>query len=1012
MREIIGAPTLDDALTALREWVVKAEESGRKNIVFCEDRLTLLSERAVLEAVGGTLNTEVCTFARFLSGSGKVLSKQGSVMEISAILAEREGELSCFRKNSAQTVYETIAQFSASRVTAELLRESAGETDGLLGKKLLDLALVQEEYASFLSERQMVDENGYLALLPEKIATQLRGENVCFFAFPSFTKQAQEGVRAAVEHAGSVTGIFVAGRAEPYTNEAAGVFRRICEEYGDARSRMLKTSLSGDALILRDSLFSPETFSRPPVLSEQVCTFDCEDTEGELSTVAALVKKYAHEGLRYRDMAVLVAGEEVFSTVEKVFAAYRIPFFADKKRPFSEHPFAQFACSVLDGVADGTLPDEADAIASSVYFGKGDSYRNYLLKFGGYRGAVKREIKTGEAVKNYDVKELSLCREKMLSILALFPKKGKARLYAEGVRKLFELVDGERVTQELAVRFGGVEEEFLQLDPLWRALEEIIEVAGERTFPAREFLQIFKSGLEASSVSLIPQYSDAVFVGDATESKFARVKVLFATGLSEKLPRCSTDDAVISDGEIKRLSALQVEIEPAIAQVNARARESLALNLCAFTDALYLSYPRKERGEEVAKSEIIAYALRAFTCPPLPSLFPFDCCEKEPALLKLLSLRADFEEGRSYSREEYDSLYAALARTGAGEQSERLLNGGRKGNVSCGEALYFAGGSVSPTLLETYFSCPYMGFASRGLRLREREERSVLDTDAGTFVHAVLEGVARELNALSSEEECKACAEKLARELLLTPRFASLADTRAGEYTSERLVEESVTVSAVAYRQLALSKFRVRGLEEKITLPDLSLYGRVDRIDESGEYLRVIDYKTGSIDDKPTSYYTGRKLQLQLYLKGACTEKKPAGAFYFPAADGYTKPDENKFRMLGFYNGDDEVASLHDGTIERGERSALFDGGRIEKPTDRAMCGEDFNRFLDYATLVSARAEGEMKEGNIQPSPYEGACSYCKLKGMCAFDGLPRKEGSVKCADIISVVRRTTGEEE
>ena len=206
MADIIGAPTLSDALAALRAWAADKEGTGKRNLIFCEDRLTLLAERAVLDALGGTFLTEVTTFARFLAGSASVLSKQGSVMAISAIISD-SAELTCFRADSAQVVYETIAQLSASRVTPEMLREAAAETDGMLRRKLSDLSSVQEAYERFLREKGMVDENGYLALLPETIERELRGANVCFFAFPSFTRQAQEGIRAALLAAESVTGI-------------------------------------------------------------------------------------------------------------------------------------------------------------------------------------------------------------------------------------------------------------------------------------------------------------------------------------------------------------------------------------------------------------------------------------------------------------------------------------------------------------------------------------------------------------------------------------------------------------------------------------------------------------------------------------------------------------------------------------------------------------------------------------------------------------------------------------
>lgn len=1005
MIEVIGAPTLDDALAVLAKKAAENEARGEKNFIFCEDRLTLLAERAVLARTGGTFSTEISTFSRFLSCDKRMLSKQGSVMAFSAILASCT-ELKCFHKGAAQAVYETVAQLSASRVNAELLRESAAQTEGLLSLKLSDLALLLEKYNEFLTERGLLDENGYLALLPDKISSGvLSDRNVFFFGFQSFTAQAREGVRAAIENATSVAGVFIAGREELYTNEAARIFKKVAEEYGEVKSSMIKCSLQGDALALRSGLFSPERFSLAKTRSGKIRLFCAEDEAGEFGAVCALIKKYVSEGMRYRDIAVLTDGSGGFLSVEKAFSAYRIPYFSDRKRAFSLHPFCAFALAVLEGAAGGGLPDAVDEIASSVYFGKGDNYRNYLLKFGGYRGAYKREIKEGEAVKEYERSELCSFRERMIAILALFPAKGKGAVYAQGVRALWELVRGEETTQELQTRFPGAEREFLDPSPLDGILQEVEEVAGTQTFTAREMKTLLENGFSALEISMIPQYADAVFVGDITDSKFTRAEVLFCTGLTNALPRTQADTAVITDGDLKKLSGLSLEIEPAISVVNARARENLALNLCAFESALYLSYPLRKNDAETSESEVIHYVRNLFDLPPMPDLFPFNCSEREPANLQLFALKEDFEAGRENDERKFSTLRAVLE--SKGEDTLRLLAGGEKSAVSGAGELYFSR-DISPTLLESYFACPYAGFAMRGLRLREREERTVLDTDAGTFVHAVLETVAKEFNALESEQECRMQAEKAAEELLQSSRFASLGDTKAGAYTGERLKAESAAVCVAAYRQLTGSGFRVDETEGAVSIPELGIKGKTDRVDRAEGYVRVIDYKTGEIDDKAVSYYTGRKLQLQLYLLASAREDRAAGAFYFPARDEFAKPDEEKFRMKGFFSKEDGVLALMDKSFGEGGKSAFFEGGGR---TEKGMEQEDFERFLSYAALVSARAEEEMRAGNIAPSPYEGACDYCKCKGMCAFTGTPRKEEKVSCGEIVKIVRRERGEE-
>ncbi len=1009
MLKLIQAPTLDDALSALSALARDNEKNGRRTLVFCEDRLTLLAERAVLAGTGGTFLTEVSTFARFLEEK-KALSKQGSVMAVAALLEKHADELRCFRKGAAQAVYETLAQLSASRVDAETLKRSAEETEGMLRLKLLDLSFLLERYGEFLREKGLLDETGYLALLPEKIERgALRDTDAVFFAFPSFTKQGREGLCAAMEYARSTTGIFLAGERNWYTNEAARAFRALAARFGGAEEQKLPLTLQGDALLLHEALFSPEW--REPVPAQNVVAFSAADEAGEAYAVAALVKKYVAEGKRYRDLAVLAGGEEYFLAVGKAFDAFRIPYYADRKRAFSEHPFCAFALSVLQAVQDGVLPEEADDIAASVYFGGGEEYRNYLLRFGAYRGAVRREIRGAESLGGADRETLVRARERMLSYLKLFRAKDRAGAYAEGIRKLWEAADGERVTEGLKRKLSGEEGEFLDISRLWKALDETETVAGEGTFTAREFAALLESGLSAMEVSLFPRRADAVFVGDITESRIYRSPVLFCIGITDELPRVSQDTAVISDGEIARLASLGAEIEPAIAQVNARARESLALNLTAFGETLYVSTPARRGESETSPGEIFLYLRRAFRPASLPDLFPYDCCEAGPALLRFFALLDELGNGKNAAETiaRYSSLRQVLLSSDRGTDPDALRAGAEKPRVPEAGELYFAR-DFSPTLLETYFDCPYKSFAMRALRLSDREERGAVDAaDAGTFVHTVLKRTARLFNELESAEACVATAKKEAEALLASPMFSALADTAAGGYAGARLIEEAAAVTAAAYRQLACSEFRVRETEAGIRLPALKLSGKADRVDEADGFVRVIDYKTGSFDDSPTAYYTGRKLQLQLYLRAASAEGRAAGAFYFPAADDFTGADaEGKFRMKGFFCSDEEVLSRMDKTRAEGGKSEFYEGGgRTEKGMDRAR----FEEFLSYAELVSAGAEREMRKGNVRPSPYEGACEYCKLKGACGFVGAVRKEPSARCAEIAEIAEIAEREE-
>lgn len=79
-------------------------------------------------------------------------------------------------------------------------------------------------------------------------------------------------------------------------------------------------------------------------------------------------------------------------------------------------------------------------------------------------------------------------------------------------------------------------------------------------------------------------------------------------------------------------------------------------------------------------------------------------------------------------------------------------------------------------------------------------------------------------------------------------------------------------LKAGSFRPLAMEKeFGFAGSDlEGVTLDvcgkKVVLRGKIDRIDVSGDLVRVIDYKTGSVKFSLTDLHSGIKLQLPVYL--------------------------------------------------------------------------------------------------------------------------------------------------
>lgn len=253
--------------------------------------------------------------------------------------------------------------------------------------------------------------------------------------------------------------------------------------------------------------------------------------------------------------------------------------------------------------------------------------------------------------------------------------------------------------------------------------------------------------------------------------------------------------------------------------------------------------------------------------------------------------------------------------------------------------------------------------------------------------------------------------------MLSNPQYSALSADKRGEYAAADLVEECVAVCLGAFEQLNNSTFGVSEVEKTCRLPldgAVSLYGRIDRVDSSGDMVRVIDYKTGAIDSSANMYYMGLRLQLPIYLAAASQGRRAVGAYYFPAAVTYEEAHDGVFRLSGYMDGSEDVVRSMDTTLADGDKSRYVNAALNGKNPDSALSREDFSDFLAYAGLVARRGAREMAAGNVRPSPAPGACKYCSLSGSCGFavgaDGDERPGQSVTCKGIAEIVRHERGD--
>ncbi|MBQ0099857.1 MAG: PD-(D/E)XK nuclease family protein, partial [Firmicutes bacterium] len=166
----------------------------------------------------------------------------------------------------------------------------------------------------------------------------------------------------------------------------------------------------------------------------------------------------------------------------------------------------------------------------------------------------------------------------------------------------------------------------------------------------------------------------------------------------------------------------------------------------------------------------------------------------------------------------------------------------------------------------------------------------------------------------------------------------------------------------------------------------VKLIGTIDRIDEYGDYIRVVDYKTGSVDKERVALFNGTKLQLYLYAK-VLKDKKLAGAYYMPISNDFN--GENNIMFVGDSLLDDKVLSSQDQDYKT-QINKIIPAKFVKKDgtIKNALTEEDFSAICEYAVKVAEQLALNMKEGFIPASPlkdndYFNPCENCSYNGIC-----------------------------
>lgn len=977
-----------------------------KNLVFCEEKISLMAERCICARFGGSFNTEVYSFGNFLrvkKSLDNVLSKEGSAMVVKKLLGEVT--LNCFRSSKvslAPSLFDLIIQLKSAGVTPQDLENAKNGVDGVLKNKLVDVQSVFSAYENYLTENGVEDQSSMLAYLPEVLEKQdLSQTDVYLLGFSSLTKQAKNGISVLLKKAKSVTAILVEGDNQfAYLNETDNVFRTACQQLNIKFTEQRVDGVwTDEAKVIADNIFNPLSKVKR-VNTQKIFCSPAKTLYEEVERIAITIKREVMDGkIRYKDVGVALAdGSEYKEYVKSCFGLLDIPYFFDEKKKVSNHPLVHLIIDYIDVFRKGFSRKTLCSLCTNPLMERDkdftDKFVKYVKKCNAFYSSFERQFEFAQG----DQESMLAYEEYRAKIVGLFAK--------FNVKNFLKALDVERKLQEFtdALSTEMQFEESAINGQIYQAIDKILtemqSLLGDSSLSFNEFRNVFLSGVEALELSIIPQYNDAVFVGGFKEASLGRFKYLFAPGLTIDVPSVKDDVALLSDGDIDALAQIKIMVEPKIKVVNHRVKESVALGVSAFIEHLYASYPLTSRdGSKNVKGEVYNFINDAFTVRPFVSS-DFYLTEKQ-AKISFAKACSDYYEGITTDFKDANAYYflnedrKELQRLSVESSLEPKVTLEKNTRV-------MLDGVTSPTTIEDYYKCPYKSFVAHGLRVRDDDEGQVDGLSYGNLMHAIFEKYLAKVDQVTDVESSNALFEKVSAKVLEDVQFKRFTQNDADASAIERALDECKRFCYKTYRSLAVSKFSTsrENLERTFGRKDdgiqlldgkVKLAGKIDRVDEFGDYCRIIDYKTGGADDECKKLFAGLKLQLYLYGL-AVKDKKIAGLYYLPVKDTFQAEDKKSTSLVvGKTLDDPNVLHAQDQTLQNSEKSEILPLTLTKDGKWKGLTSaENMDAMVEYAFKMSENAAKQMDDGVIVASPFEKTCEYCSYKALC---GREREEG-------------------
>ncbi|MBP5183806.1 MAG: PD-(D/E)XK nuclease family protein [Lachnospiraceae bacterium] len=963
----------------------------------------LVPEQASLEAQKnlvrlhpkkGIMNIDALSFMRLshriFAETGRdpkvALDDAGKTLVVKRVLKEHAGELVYFAANAGRrgfciemkSVISELMQYGIDSERLSAMQEllaTAPKSRQLLQKKLHDVAVCYEGFKKYISDRFIAPEEVYDLLADAVYESKiLKGATIALDGYTGFTPSQYRLLSALLS---TCEKVYITITMDPLeagkkpdkhdlfylSFKTMENLRRIaadagCEEEPAVflpKDKVNPRFQGSPAMAgFEKRLFINSRMSGARAKEDAVpaaCPVVIKSARNPVAEVKALcceINASLHEGLRYRDMAVITGAMDQYAPVlSREFEKAGIPAFLDFRRGIMSNPVVELLRAVTDvalyGADYGTMTRLLSCRLFKIDDFAKDALDNYIFATG-IRGSGawgKEWTKTWKRPHTPDLKTVNAARENVFTRVFTYTGilEGKTTVSAK-IEALRAFLVSEEVEQRLDELCGDLESfagEYSAIcakDPLLISeyaqilgrVEEIFArmqgLIGDEIIPLKDFAELLDLGFEETKVGLLPQSMDCMLVGDVERSRFGDIKKLFFIGVNEGvIPAAASGSGIISDSDRAFFAENGFELSPTLREKAYTEEFYLYQNLTKPSESLCVSFSENDpKDGKLMPSYLVGLLKRMYeglevrhTAGETAPEYRLLADNGRTRLTEILrDYRADALENGAWS----DTLKREAALLSGAvhvSESEResLLSSvfykSREQQIEADTAKRLYGDFFSSiSRLEEFAGCNLRHFLDYGLGLSDRKEYKIHSFDIGNLCHNIVELCGKQVIEEKRDfrtltpEDCRELVDSAAKKVLSEYENGMMTDSSRNVHIFDLVRSACLRTMLTTVHQLEGGSFVPAWLEESFSIEkgDLKLTGRFDRIDvceDGGKlYIKVVDYKSSEHKVDDGMLEAGLQLQLGIYaaaaealVKAGYPDKEfvPGAIFYYHIND-------------------------------------------------------------------------------------------------------------------------------